>query len=59
MRRANTKVYYSTKNNVNRLDSTVNSYNNTKHSVTGLKPNQAIKLKNEKKVRKYIYKNYL
>lgn len=59
MRRAKTKVYYSTKNDVNRVDSTVNNYNNTKHSVTGLKPNEAIKPKNEKLVRVNIYKNYL
>ena len=59
MRRAKTKVYYSTKNDVNRVTSTVNNYNNTKHSVTGLKPNEAIKPKNEKKVRENIYKNYL
>ncbi len=59
MRRANTKVYYNKKNDVNRVDSTVNSYNNTQHSVIGLKPNQAIKPKNEKKVRENIYKTYL
>jgi hypothetical protein len=59
MRRAKTKVYYSTKNDVNRVTSTVNNYNNTKHSVTGLKPNQAIKPENEKIVRVNIYKNYL
>ena len=59
MRRAKTKVYYSTKNDVNRVSATVNNYNNTKHSVTGLKPNQAIKPENEKLVRVNIYKNYL
>ena len=59
MRRAKTKVYYSTKNDVNRVTSTVNNYNNTKHSVIGLKPNQAIQPKNEKLVRVNIYKNYL
>ena len=59
MLRANTKTYYNTKTEVNRVGSTVNNYNNSKHSVIKMKPNEAVKPENEKKVRENIYKYYL
>ena len=59
MLRANTKTYYNTKTEVNRVGSTVNNYNNSKHSVIKMKPNEAIKPENEMRVRENIYKYYL